>query len=253
MRHTLDSSHARSELSAALNGRTARGRARVCRYLAGAIILLSATVGLTARYWLEALGSSLVYSGRIEVSQAILIENFDPDYLLFERTKQLVEEGYATRVLVNAQEGHVPGRAFSVSEGFVEVMARVAQLPVPEIIAVKEIEPISLNAALQVRDYLQKRSIQSIIVVTSGFRSRRSYLIWDSVLRPAGIKVFCVPVFGGRTTANWHKSWHGWQEVTSEFLKLVYYRLYALHKIPRLAGLGMPRAHEIEFFSPHIP
>jgi uncharacterized SAM-binding protein YcdF (DUF218 family) len=252
MDHKLDFSPRVSALSGTSQQETNRRRARYWRYLAAAAILFSATV-LTARYWLQDLGSSLVYQGRIQVSQAILIENFDPNYLLFERTEQLLREGWAKFVFVIAQEGHIPGRAFSVSEGFIQVMARVAGMAPPEIITFREIEPISLNAALQVRDFLRKRNIQSVIVVTSGFRSRRSYLIWDSILRPAGIRVSCVPVFGSRTTVNWHKSWHGWQEVTLELLKLAYYRLYALHKIPRLAGLGMPRAHEIEFFSPFIP
>jgi hypothetical protein len=203
---------------------------RTWRYLALGGILLAAFFALTAGYWLKALGESLVYQEKIEISDAILIENFDPDYLLFERTEQLLQEGWAKRVLVPAQEDYFEGRTNFVAEGFVQVMARVAGIEDPEIIPIKSIEPITLSMALQVRVYLQQRNIHSVIIVASGFRSRRACLIWNSVLRPVGIRASFVPAFGSRTTANWRSSSHGWQEVILQAVKLAYCRLYVLPK-----------------------
>jgi hypothetical protein len=48
------------------------------------------------------------------------------------------------------------------------------------------------------------------------------------VLKPAGIRVYCTPVFGQHTPENWMDSWHGIEEVTRQFLKLEFYRLYVL-------------------------
>src|SRR5262249_14700400 len=83
--------------------------------------------------------------------------------------------------------------------------------------------PISLNVAYQIRDFLTAEHLRSIIVVTSGFRSQRSSLVYHAVLDPVGIKVSCAPVFGQKTPANWTKTWHGIQDVAEQLLKLQYY------------------------------
>lgn len=95
----------------------------------------------------------------------------------------------------------------------------------------QEIEPISLNAAYQVRDVLTKAGLKSVIVVTPGFRSQRSSLVYQTVLTPVGITVYCVPVFGQKTSQNWAATWHGMQEVTEQFLKLQFYRFYVLWRL----------------------
>jgi hypothetical protein len=115
-----------------------------------------------------------------------------------------------------------------VSQGIAEVMARLARLQDVEMIPIRPSEPISLHAAYQIRDFLTIEQVSSIIVVTSGFRSKRSSLVYHTVLDPVGIKVRCVPVFGQKTSANWTKTWHGIQDVTEQFLKLQYYRFYVL-------------------------
>jgi hypothetical protein len=87
---------------------------------------------------------------------------------------------------------------------------------------------VSLNAAYQVRDFLTKEHLRSVIVVTDGFRRQLSSLVYHVVLAPAGIKVGCVPVFRQNTPKNWTKTWHGMQDVTEQFFKLPYYRFYIL-------------------------
>jgi hypothetical protein len=169
-----------------------------------------------------------VCTEEIGPSDVILIENFDPDYLLFERAVALHKAGFAARVLVHTQASRDPARPNPVSQGIVEVMARVARLQDPEILPVWLREPISLNVVYQIRDFLTKEHLRSVIVVTPGFRSKRSALVYHAVLDPAGIKVYCIPVFGQRTPKNWMVTWHGIQEVTAQFLKLQYYRFYVL-------------------------
>ena len=107
-------------------------------------------------------------------------------------------------------------------------MARVARLQDLELLPIQISEPVSLNAAYQIRDFLTREHLRSVIVVTDGFRSKRSSLIYHAVLDPAGIKVGCMPVFGQNTPKDWTKTWHGIEHVTEQFLKLQYYRFYVL-------------------------
>jgi hypothetical protein len=156
----------------------------------------------------------------------ILIDNFDQNYLLFERAAALHNAGLGSRVIIPTiapldSEGSVP-------MGIVDVMTRVARLRDSETMPIRETEPISLNAAHQIRDYLTQHGIRSVIVVTSGFRSRRSSLVYKAVLGSAGITTSCVPVFGQKTPDAWTSSWHGIQEVLEQLIKLEYYRFYVL-------------------------
>jgi hypothetical protein len=90
------------------------------------------------------------------------------------------------------------------------------------------VEPISLNAAFQIRQYLLRENVKSLIVVTGGFRSQRSLLIYRTILAGRGVQVRCDPVFGRVTPERWSDSWHGIQGVAEEFVKLQYYRFYVL-------------------------
>ncbi len=193
------------------------------------IILLAACFFLTRGFISEKLAESLVYQGTVTKSDAVIIENFDPNYLLFEETAKLLKDGQASRVFVPVRinsTGNGPNR---VDQEFAEVMCRLSRIGVGcELIPFLEIEPIRLNAAKQVKAFLQDQEIHSITIVTSAYSSKRSYLVFQSVLEPIGIKVSCLPVFSERNSSNWTESWHGIQNVFMEFGKLWYYRLAVL-------------------------
>jgi hypothetical protein len=185
-------------------------------------------VFVTRGFWMLRIGQSLVCAEEMRPSDIILVENFDVDYLAFERAAALHKAGLAARVLVPTQASRDSESANPVSQVIAELMARVARLQNPTILPVRIIEPISLNVAYQVRDFLTKEHLRSIIVVTDGFRSQRSALVYHAVLDPVGIHVSCIPVFGQRTPKNWTETWHGIQEGIEQFLKLQYYQFYVL-------------------------
>jgi hypothetical protein len=110
-----------------------------------------------------------------------------------------------------------------VSQGIAEVMARVTRMPEPEFIPTSDIEPISLNIAYQLRGFLVTEHLKSVLVVTPGFRSQRSSLVYHAVLGPVCIIASCVPLFGEKTSKNWSQTWHGIQEVIEQWLKLQHY------------------------------
>ena len=195
------------------------------------VVVAALLMWLTPGLWTPWIGRSVVCTESVRPADALLLENFDPDYLLFERAEELTRAGLVKRVLVPAQALTYPGdpRPVSpVSAGFVEVMARLAHLPTPEVVPIKEREPVVLNAAYQLRDFLRGHGITSVLIVTSAFRSRRSQLVYDRVFGDAGIAVSCLPVYGTVKPDNWTHTWHGIQEVTAQVLKLHYYRFYVM-------------------------
>jgi uncharacterized SAM-binding protein YcdF (DUF218 family) len=194
--------------------------------LMGALFLLLAGFAIVLN---RNVAHNLACEDQPRQSDAILVENFDPSYLVFERAGELQKGGLAPRIVVPTTAGSGPGGINGVSAGFVDVLARAARLSVePEMIAIHEIEPISLNAAYQIRDALHKAGVRSVIVVAPGFRSRRSLLVYSTVFGPAGIQTSCVPVFGQENPENWTTTWHGIQQVVEQYGKLQYYRFYVL-------------------------
>jgi hypothetical protein len=191
------------------------------------LVLVLVIVPATRRFWAPRLASTLICAQATPNSDALLLENFDPDYLVFERAEALLRAGVASRVFVPTPAG-AEGEPKGVEKGIVDLMARIARLPKVEILPIRVIEPISLNAALDVRDALAKEQIQSVVVVAPGFRSQRSALVYSTVLEPANIHVYCEPVFGLSTAGNWTESWHGLQLVLEQFGKLQYYRFWVL-------------------------
>jgi hypothetical protein len=186
---------------------------------------------LTYAHWLPAIAHSLVCSPRLVPSDAILVEDVDTNYLLFEEAATLRRSGVSARVLVPIQagEGNVD-QASPVAKSIAELMGRLARLQNLEIVPITAIEPYTLNAARQVRAYLERERLGSIIIVAAAFRSKRSSLVYETVLGPSGIRVSCRPVFGNHTPENWSATWHGIQDVGQQLLKLQFYRFYVLRK-----------------------
>ena len=196
----------------------------------GIFVVVILIASLARGFWIPSLGRSLVCTKEVGRSDVILVENFDPpNYPLFERAAALQEAGLSARVLIPTLDSQSGSEVVNpVSRGIAELMANLARLQNPEIISIRKIEPISLNAAYQIRDFLTKKHLRSVIVVTPVLRSRRSSLVHRAVLTPAGIQVYCMPVPGLQGLENWTHTWHGVQHVAEEFIKLQFYRFYVL-------------------------
>ena len=158
----------------------------------------------------------------------MLVENFEPTYVLFEKAAELEKAGMAPMAFVPVEEA--PNRAGPnpVSRGVAEVMARHARLRSWRVVTIRQTEPIVFNAGSQLASHLAQEGIRSVTVLTSAFRSRRSYLVYRKTLGDAGIAVHCVPVFGRTTPEDWTQTWHGIQEVLEQQGKLQYYRWWVL-------------------------
>ena len=173
------------------------------------------------------IGRSLVCEDAPRQRDAVLIDNFDYEYGLFRLGAELQRDGLATRVIVpiTSPDGHA---ALAAATEVAVVFSRMAGLKHWDIVTAEHREPISLTTAGRVRDYLVKERIPAVTLVSAWFRSRRSALIYETVLKGSGISMRCMPVYGGSTPQNWSRSWHGVQEVVEQFGKLQYYRFWVL-------------------------
>jgi hypothetical protein len=192
------------------------------------LTLVIVALWLTSGWWTAAIARSLVCDASPAPSDAILIENFDPDYLLFERAMKLRRANLAARVLVPIRSDPGTREPNAVALGTAQVMARLARIGEVEIVPIGEVEPITLNAARDVQRFLERERIHSVIVVTPLFRSRRSALVYGATLGRSGVAVRFEPVQGSLGVNTWTRSWHGIQNVLEQWLKLQYYRWYAL-------------------------
>ena len=192
------------------------------------LALLVVVPWLTSSCWTGAIGRSLVCAESIAPSDAILVENFDPDYLLFEHARELRRAGLAPRVLVPVPMDQGSKQPKDVARGITELLATLSRIGEIEIVPIGEQEPITLNAARDVQRYLKREHIRSVIVVTPLFRSRRSALVNAATLEREGIVTHCAPVRNPQTGDDWTASWHGVQNVAEQWVKLQYYRFYVL-------------------------
>lgn len=182
----------------------------------------------TRQLWMPAVGRALVCDQGAEIGDAILVDNFETNYLLFERAAALRANGAGPRVWVPIDMYKDTEEPNVVSKEIAEMMARLARLHEPELINIRQVEPISINAAYQIRAVLQKEKVKTVVLVTPAFRSRRSALVYSAVFGEADIATHCVPVFGQQTPDTWSETWHGVLLVAEQHLKLQYYRFYVL-------------------------
>jgi hypothetical protein len=198
------------------------------KFRIGFVALAVFAVWLTRGWWTVAVARSLVCQANSAPSDAILVENFDPDYVVFKRAAQLRMGGLAARVLVPvATEPGTPDPS-AVALGTAEVMAKVARLGTMDIVPIGNVEPISLNAGRDVLRFIERERIHSVIVVSPLFRSRRSALVYGATLGGAGVTVRCEPVQEAPDVNTWTLTWHGVQAVAEQWVKLQYYRVYVL-------------------------
>lgn len=199
------------------------------RFRLSALALLLVLLTATRGWWVSAVGWSLVNIAEIETPDLILIDNLDSNYLLFETAADLKKSRICKAVLVPvAASSQDPARPCLLQRELAELMIRMAHLDSVKLLPVKGGEPITQNVACEVADFLKGTDVRKVLILTSGFKSRRLFLIFNNVLSKAGIETYCLPVWGAYRPETWVQTWHGIQEVLLQHAKLAYYRLWVL-------------------------
>ena len=150
-------------------------------------LLLGIIFFLFKGFFLEQMAASLVCVPGSTSVDAVIIENFDPNYLLFEAVSTLKREGLEAAVYVPVKFNRDRSGANLVSEGTARLLASLSRVGEYELIMIDEKEPIRLNAARQVREYLSGKGYRSVLLVSSGFCSRRSLMVYRRVFNESGM------------------------------------------------------------------
>ncbi|HSE18615.1 MAG TPA: YdcF family protein [Pyrinomonadaceae bacterium] len=92
------------------------------------------------------------------------------------------------------------------------------------------VQPVTstYEEALVVREYAQQHRMQSILIVTSAYHSRRALWVFSRVFRDTGIRIGLANVAPGEESpppATWWLSAQGWRLVPGEYVKMVYYMI----------------------------
>jgi uncharacterized SAM-binding protein YcdF (DUF218 family) len=95
-----------------------------------------------------------------------------------------------------------------------------------------EVAPGSVSStydeATTLAAYARARGWRSIVVVTSGYHSRRAWWTLERVFEGSGITVGLEPAAVTQSPSpwTWWASAAGWRMVAGEYVKLVYYRVH---------------------------
>jgi len=177
---------------------------------------------------------ALIVTSELRTADAMVVLAGSSTYLeRTHRAAELFHEGRAARIILtndNLKSG------WSVERGlnplFVERAAdELKRRGVPE----DKIEVVpggvinTYDEASRVRRYATEQGLHSILVVTSGYQSRRARWTFERVFQGSEIALGIEPVAPGEEAPNpgtWWRYRLGWELVPGEYLKLMYYRIH---------------------------
>lgn len=192
------------------------------------LFLLIVFVLATGRFWLLLMSESLVHEDQMAPSDVILVESWENPFLAgLSHAATLQHDGYAGHAIVIRL---IPRNNELISSDATERIWQLycmsAGLRNPEVVAVNQVEPITLNMARQIGKLLMGSPIRSVTLISPLFHSKRSLLSYREILEPLGISVRCTPISGAIDRYYWWKTNHDMLMVIEEFLKLQYYRIF---------------------------
>jgi uncharacterized SAM-binding protein YcdF (DUF218 family) len=149
-----------------------------------------------------------------------------------QRAAELYREGRAPRVVLT-NDGLSGGYSAADDRNplFVERAVRelrAAGVPEEAVEVVPETVSSTFDEAVRLRAHAEARGYNSLLVVTSGYQSRRALWTLKRVFEGSGVRVGVEPVEPGRQTPRPFAWWLyplGWRLVPGEYAKLIYYRL----------------------------
>lgn len=187
------------------SNRQARSLKRFFILAVGVVALL-----MIAPHACYVLGNYLIVYDTLEPADGVVV-------LAGERPRSV----YAEQLIANRYANWlITTRQFMYHDAIAEGVAESRILLVAEPEAVTS----TYDEALQVRKLAQERKMQSLIVVTSPYHTRRAQLIFADVFADSSITFAMQPVRQHWYSADtWWQSIKGIQRTGSEYLKLAFY------------------------------
>jgi len=140
----------------------------------------------------------------------------------------LLSSGKVKRIVVILQNIAPAHRPYGINGDYPDtIKQKLKNLGLKEIefkvIIVPRRHPVTLKEAEIALEALSKENIKSAILLSPGFHTRRSYLVYQYIGRPMQIKIFPAASFTNYQLNNWWVQESGVRDFTAELLKLGYY------------------------------
>lgn len=169
----------------------------------------------------------LISNDPLQPAEIIYILNGEVNTRPFHAAR-LFEQDLALQIVIPREEDG-PASEISLYPNGTDVSVDILQeLGVPkESIIVIEVEggvTSTYDEAIVLRDYIESNNVESVIVVTSAFHTRRSQWIFQKVLTDSTIQfqISAAPQWKFDET-NWWQEERGLLMLSNEYLKFAYY------------------------------
>lgn len=201
----------------------------------GAWRLLCVALLILAAWCLLAWGAArlLVVDEDLPQADALVVLSGSGAYV--ERTRRAAElwkEGRAPQIVLtndNQRGGWSVAEQrnpFFVERAFQELER--AGVPEEKIVVLPEAVGSTYDEALLLRRYAAAKNLHSMLIVTSGYHSRRALWTMRRVFEGTGVAVGIKAAAPGEQSpphATWWLHLEGWRMVALEYVKLVYYHV----------------------------
>jgi uncharacterized SAM-binding protein YcdF (DUF218 family) len=176
----------------------------------------------------------LITEAPLDKADAIVVLSGSANYR--ERTREaarLFFEGRSQRILLtndNAQGpwSSVDQRNLFYYERSLEEL-RKAGVPSQSVEVLMKPVTATFDEAGVIREYAQEHGLQSILIVTSAYHSRRALWVFTKVFRDTGVRIGLMTAERTEESpppATWWLTLRGWKLVPTEYVKMVYYVIH---------------------------
>ena len=149
-----------------------------------------------------------------------------------ERAAEYYHKGLANRILLTNDNLRGPWSSSEHSNPFFYERAQknllLLGVPAERIEVIPKPVTNTYDEAEVLREYAVAHELQSLLIVTSAYHSRRAHWTLDRVFAGSGIALSLQSIETGEQTPSpftWWLHVSGWRMVVSEYVKNVYYRL----------------------------
>lgn len=178
-------------------------------------------------------GQMLVVEEPLERADAIVVLSGSAEFRNRARAAaQLWRERTAPDIFIT-DDGHLAGwdTVLQRNPAFFELMRRSLEaegVPPERIFVIPGRADGTHEEAMRISEFLSERGVRSVLLVTSGFHTRRTKWTFEKVSSKSGGIVYGIscPMADKRLSAKtlWWLTFSGWRDTPGEVLKLMYYR-----------------------------
>ncbi len=188
-------------------------------------------------FWLFAAwaaGQYLITEAPLDKADAIVVLGGSATYK--ERTREaarLFHEGRSQRIVITNDNARGPWssaeqRNLFFYERSLEELKN-AGVPSQSVEVVMKPVASTYEESEVIRDYAREHGLQSILIVTSAYHSRRALWVFSKVFRDTGIRVGLMSAMRAEESPpplTWWLTLQGWKLVPTEYVKMVYYQIH---------------------------